>query len=152
LPHQQQRQPHARKHHEDERREEENWNRQQTGEDQKRPANHAPAAQNTRYIYREPRAIARALPVISLHFAPQVTEHERAWRHHQEPQKAQAVRQAAAQHGARYQMHQRQDDDLLVVSRSTARGQAHHLQRGRELDGQRQQVLTGKQTRRLQGE
>ena len=49
-----------------------------TGRDEKRAVDDAAAAQDARNVDGQPRAIARALPVVALDLAAQVAEHERA--------------------------------------------------------------------------
>ncbi len=81
-----------------------------------------------------PVRFARALAVVALDLAAQVAQHQRARRHHQDPQEAQAVAQAAPEHGAGDEVEQREDDDLLVVRGALAGGQADDLEGGGELD------------------
>ena len=82
-----------------------------------------------------PGAIARALAVVALDLAAQVAEHERARRDDEEAEEAEAVGEAAAEHGAGDEVEQREDDDLLVVRGAAPRGEADDLEDGGELDG-----------------
>jgi hypothetical protein len=89
------------------------------------------------------------LPVVAFDFAAQVTEHERAGRDHQKTEETKSVREAATEHGAGDQVQERQHDHLLVVRRSPARREPHHLQTRGELDGQLEQRGTQKEPDRL---
>ena len=142
---QQQRQADAREEDEEDGREEEDGDREQAGGRQESAPDDAPAAQDSRHVDRETRAVARALAVVALDLAPQMAEHERAGSDDEEPEEAEPVREAAAQDGARHEVEQRQDDDLLVVRRAAPRGEADDLQERRELDRDVEREAAGEQ-------
>ena len=97
------------------------------------------------HVDGQPRAIARALAVVALDLAPQMAEHERAGRDDQEPEEAEAVGQAPAEHRSGDEVQQGQHDDLLVVGRAASGREADDLQERRELDGDVEREATGEE-------
>ncbi len=132
--HQQEREADAREEHEEQRGEGEDRDREQAGDGEERAADDAPRAEDARHVDGEAGAIARALAVVALDLAAEVAEHEGARRDDEHAEEAEPVAEAAAEHGAGDEVQQREDDDLLVVRGSLARGQANDLESGGELD------------------
>ena len=136
----------AREQDEEDRREEQNGDREQARGGEEAAPDHASAAQDARDVDGKTGAIARTLAVVSFDLSPQVAEDERAGSDDEESEEAEAVGQASAQHGPGHEMEQREDDDLLVVRGAAARGEADHLEEGRELDRDVEREATGKET------
>ena len=72
------------------------------------------------------------MPVVALDLAPQMAEDESTRSDDEEPEKANAVRQAPSEDGACDEMKKGQDDDLLVVRSPAAGRQANNLKERRE--------------------
>src|SRR5262249_6406361 len=77
---------------------------------------------------------------------------ERTGRNDEESEEAKPVREATAENRPRDEMHERQEDDLLVVGSAAARAEPDDLERAGELDGELERVGAEEEARDLPDE
>jgi hypothetical protein len=152
MPEQQQRQPDARKEDEEKRREHEDRDRERARGQQEPSADHPARSQDPRDVDGEARSIARALAVVALDLASQMAEHERPGRHHQEAEETKSVCEPASEDGAGDEVHESQQDDLLVVCGAAPGAEPDHLKCASELDRELERVSAEKQASDLSDE
>ena len=143
------REPHPGKEHEEAGGEPEDRDRQQAGGDEKAAVDDATASQNARNVDRQAGPIACSLPVVALHLAAQVAQHERTGRYDDEAEKTEPVAKSTTDDRPGDEVQKGKDDDLLIVRGPAPRCEPDDLEGGGELDRELEDAGAGEESAEL---